>query len=1156
MEERQPKRAKFTEASSSSTSVIGNNYYVFLSFRGLDTRNGFVDHLYHKLVDVGLPFHPNFVFRDDEKLPFGEDIATNLISAIEQSKVSIPVISENYATSEWCLRELIHIMKCQKKGQKVLTVFYKVKPSEVREVRTSDGAFGKAFRSSMHLFKDDVKEEGPEALREAAASRIFESDKFASGHEGELVKELVRVIMDEQQHDFLPPLPGNLVGIDDRVAQVMKLADTNPSETRIIGICGIGGIGKTTLATNIYNKLSKKFECRSFLRDIRETINRKGMEHVQHLLISDITQNLPGGVRDSVRGIRGIQLSCENKEVLIFLDDVGHRDHIDKLIGGCKFKPGSRIIITCRDKALLKSEYERYELEHMNFKDSMLLFSSYAFGAKQPPTKLANLSSDIVATTGGLPLALEITGSLLKGKPENIWIETLEKLKKVPNKDVQKVLRITYDSLKYEEQQMFLDIACFFIGIDKRIAIYLWNDILSCQDSGLDRLTQLSLIKFDDVDKLRMHDHLSDLGRAIACPANKKPWECSRLWGEEAITVQRSKEENRNIEALRLDRNGSIMFMGRKSFKRMPYLKFLHLSKVRFVGDFKDSLSELRWLEWEKCPCSFKATNVHLEKLLILDLSDGNISENWEGWRSIKMERLKVLNLSGCNALKRTPDLSKFKSLEMLILESCVNLEKIDPSIGDVECLASLNLSNCRSLKKLPSRLGQLKGLVSLNLSSCSGLKKLPSRLGELKGLVSLNLSSCLGLKELPSQVGELKGLVSLDLSSCSGLQELPSQLGELKGLVSLKLSSCGGLQELPKEIGKLEKLKELAIDGVKIKEIPSSIGFLKELEILDALGCESLVGLPDSIGQLENLSTLDLRFCDKFEGFPESIGSLVKLQRLLLGNIPPPSLQGHMNSWDYSDDFCFDRIPPSIGKLESLTELHLTCAKISKLPKSIGKLKKLKILKISRCAKLSSLPRTISELGELEELEATECHSLGGEVPINGLSSLKILRLGKISDDEYLFAKHLSSRQHLDLTKCDLPASLTVLEVTCHNRTLPKLSHLIHLGELNLQLCEYLESIPELPLGILSLCIFWCGKLKMLPDLSSLVLLLELRILGCSELKEIRGLERLKSLRELSIHECKKLSDLKFLEQLEFLRDLEMVQFDAPQMNDDLSQV
>lgn len=131
----------------------------------------------------------------------------------------------------------------------------------------------------------------------------------------------------------------------------------------------------------------------------------------------------------------------------------------------------------------------------------------------------------------------------------------------------------------------------------------------------------------------------------------------------------------------------------------------------------------------------------------------------------------------------------------------------------------------------------------------------------------------------------------------------------------------------------------------------------------------------------------------------------------------------------------------------------------------------------------MSSLPSTISKLGNLEELDASGCKSLGGEVPINGLSSLKILRLGKLSyiEDIWTMREEVeeviecldsvtspSSRQHLDLSNCDLPASLSVLEVTCQNHTLPQLSHLIHLKELSIQFCELLESIPMLPSRIL----------------------------------------------------------------------------------------
>lgn len=102
---------------------------VFISFRGEDTRKNFTDHLYTALTRKGIN-----VFKDDIELEIGKPISSELLNAIEKSRISIVVFSRNYVSSTWCLDELVKIVECKNSlGQMVIPIFYDVDPLVERE---------------------------------------------------------------------------------------------------------------------------------------------------------------------------------------------------------------------------------------------------------------------------------------------------------------------------------------------------------------------------------------------------------------------------------------------------------------------------------------------------------------------------------------------------------------------------------------------------------------------------------------------------------------------------------------------------------------------------------------------------------------------------------------------------------------------------------------------------------------------------------------------------------------------------------------------------------------------------------------------------------------------------------------------------------------
>ena len=138
-------------SSSSSSTRSGWTYDVFLSFRGSDTRKNFTDHLYAALNKKGI-----FTFRDDEKLKRGTFIAPELLRAIEESRFVVVIISQDYASSRWCLVELAKIVECmEKKRLIVLPVFHYIDPSDVGNLKKT---FGEAFAKHEERHKDNIEE--------------------------------------------------------------------------------------------------------------------------------------------------------------------------------------------------------------------------------------------------------------------------------------------------------------------------------------------------------------------------------------------------------------------------------------------------------------------------------------------------------------------------------------------------------------------------------------------------------------------------------------------------------------------------------------------------------------------------------------------------------------------------------------------------------------------------------------------------------------------------------------------------------------------------------------------------------------------------------------------------------------------------------------
>ncbi|KAL1194201.1 Disease resistance protein ADR2 [Cardamine amara subsp. amara] len=817
-------------ASSSSSSPHTWKYNVFTSFHGPDVRQTFLSHLSKQFKYNGIKMF------DDQGIERSQTIAPALTGAIRESRISIIVLSKKYASSSWCLNELLEILKCNENGQIVMTVFYGVDPSDVRK---QAGDFGNTFNETCARKTKEEKRKWSQALTYVGniAGEDFKNWKT----EAEMIEKIARDVSDKLKDTPSRDFDG-MVGLEAHLKKVESLLDLgNDGMVKIVGITGPAGIGKSTIARALRSRLSKRFPLRCFMDNFRGRDPRGFDEYssklwLQEQLLSKIL-NLNGM---TIHHLGVIKDRLHDQKVLIILDDVKRIDQLEALANIGWFGHGSRVIVTTENKEILHLHgiNDIYDVDFPSKNEALEIFCLSAFGHSSPPYGFKDIAAEVVRICGNLPLGLNVLGSSLRRKSHANWIAELGRLRKCLDGRIESILKVSYENLYEDDQYLFLFIAIFFNNEHVRHVTSLLEKINSDVRLGLEKLAYRCLIHYED-SKVVVHNLLQLMARQVI--SKQENWKRQILVdAKQILHVLENAEGNGSIVGISFDSTDiNELKMNAKAFEKLYNLFFLEVYDRWHCGKRKIHISEemeflprLGLLRWPTYPGKSLPFKFCPENLIELDMPYSQLEKLFEGTQPLA--NLKKMNLFGSSRLKELPDFSNATNLESLNLNNCTALVELPSSFSNLHKLDHLQLRSCKSLQVIPSLIN-LVSLEKISMNGCSRLRNFPN-LG-INNLVlrHIDISGSVNLKtfltDLPTSLKYLN-LIN------SGIERITDCIKGLHNLETLLLSSCKRLVSLP--------------------EIPSS------LEYLTAVNCESLervigpLNTPNAILDFTNCFKLD----------------------------------------------------------------------------------------------------------------------------------------------------------------------------------------------------------------------------------------------------------------------------------------------------------